>query len=222
MLLANAIYFKGIWATPFKMEDTEDGIFHPSPSETIMVPTMHHLSYMKAAEDPYLSCKWVELPFDGKQFSMILMLPGNGLDTNTLAERMSSSNGLHSIFKNGRRRNVRLGLPKFKLSSEMKLGPALMKLGVQDVFSERDSDLRGISNMPLFVSHALHKSEISIDERGGSAASATAVVMKMRSAFAPAMDVMDVIFNRPFLVYIIDIVNKVPLFAGRVSDPSKT
>jgi serine protease inhibitor len=44
--------------------------------------------------------------------------------------------------------------------------------------------------------------------------------MKLRSAAPPPLDPMDVIVNRPFLVFVIDNYNNVTLFAGRVSDPS--
>jgi serpin B len=64
MLLANAIFFKGIWESPFKAEDTEDRAFHPKPEEMILIPTMHRLSYMKAGEDQVFGCRWVKLPFN--------------------------------------------------------------------------------------------------------------------------------------------------------------
>jgi serine protease inhibitor len=64
MLLASAIFFEGIWQSPFKVEDTEERAFHPKPGEMILIPTMHRLSYMKAGEDEVLGCRWVKLPFN--------------------------------------------------------------------------------------------------------------------------------------------------------------
>src|SRR5256885_744125 len=52
LVLTNAIYFKGSWATPFKKELTRDEPFHLGSSDkTVTVPMMHRSGAYQYAED---------------------------------------------------------------------------------------------------------------------------------------------------------------------------
>jgi serine protease inhibitor len=64
LLLVNGIYLKGVWLTPFRIEQTAEKSFSPSPGVEITVPIMHHTGKFRAGDDPSLGAKWVELPFD--------------------------------------------------------------------------------------------------------------------------------------------------------------
>jgi serpin B len=41
LVLTNAIYFKGMWASRFKKENTRTMLFYPSPQKTLQVPMMY-------------------------------------------------------------------------------------------------------------------------------------------------------------------------------------
>jgi serine protease inhibitor len=60
----NGIFLKGIWLTPFSVENTEERSFSLSPGVEIKVPIMHLTGKFRAGEDQNLGAKWVELPFD--------------------------------------------------------------------------------------------------------------------------------------------------------------
>merc|ERR1712073_218330 len=92
-------------------------------------------------------------------------------------------------------------------------------LGVEDLFDERNADLSDISDEELYVSEVNHKAVIEVNEKGSQAAAVTVVQIETR---VTNLGVEKVVFDRPFLFVIYDIQNKIPLFFGRMVDPSGT
>lgn len=63
MLLANAIYFKGIWRYPFPKNETCIGGFYPTPSIKIYLPYMVATNSFYFFESPALEAKILRLPY---------------------------------------------------------------------------------------------------------------------------------------------------------------
>ncbi len=117
---------------------------------------------------------------------------------------------------------ITMSLPKFDVTSDLKLIDALKSLGVTDVFDPnladfspvlKDSRLMG---NPLYVSQLLHGARVKVDEEGCEAAAYT--LMAMAGAAAPADDVefIEIDLDRPFLYSLMS--DGVPLFAGAVRE----
>jgi serine protease inhibitor len=67
-------------------------------------------------------------------------------------------------------------MPKLDFESTLDLKQLLMGMGMTDAFG--DADFSGISEGGgLFISDAIHKANITVDEEGTEAAAVTAVVM---------------------------------------------
>ena len=112
-------------------------------------------------------------------------------------------------------------MPLFDLDSRVDLAAVMRQAGVTAVFDAR-GDFRPMSSDPavdLFVSAMLHRATVTIDEHGTEAAAATAVVMDTTSA--PADRPVEVVVDRPFYFVIHDTRVGMPLFVGRVMDPTK-
>merc|ERR1719412_199981 len=93
----------------------------------------------------------------------------------------------------------------------------ITELGAGEVFSSQ-SDLSGISDEDLVVTEAVHQANIEVNEEGSEAAAATAVVVGVRTIRRKKQFYADT----PFLFMIYDFRHNVPLFAGKVVDPSNT
>lgn len=63
MLLANAIYFKGIWRYPFPKNETCIGGFYPTPTIKIYLPYMVATNSFYFFESPTLEAKILRLPY---------------------------------------------------------------------------------------------------------------------------------------------------------------
>ncbi|XP_069680033.1 serpin B4-like [Periplaneta americana] len=219
MVLVNGIFLKGVWLTPFREENTSEKTFSPNPGVEIKVPMMHQTGKFRAGDDPNLGAKWVELPFDGEEFSMVLVLPNEKHGLDKLVSQMKPQHLANMLGTRGTKQ-VYLTLPRFKISTQISLVPILKKLGLEDIFNA-NSNLGGITTKggTLTVSNIIQKAEIEINEKGGTASAATAVLVATLSL---VVDPDELVFNanQPFLAIIVHRVNSVPLFAGRVSDPS--
>jgi serpin B len=116
-------------------------------------------------------------------------------------------------------RQVSLVLPKFRMTSALDLVPVLTGLGARLAFT-RAADFSGITPAePLHIGAVAHKAYIDVDEQGTEAAAATAVTMALSRAVFGGTPV-EVIVDRPFLYAITDTASGLPLFLGRVADPS--
>ncbi len=213
LVLTNAIYFNAAWSTPFQEERTRDGAFHLLDGSEVTVPMMRQTtSYGYAKGEGYQA---VELPYDGRQLSMVIVLPKAGefeaFEGALDAERMSA------IVDKLDRQEVALTMPKFEFDAGFGLNDALRAMGMEDAFSEA-ADFSGMTGTTeLFISSVIHKAFVSVDEEGTEAAAATAVVMAEKAMPAEPVEVT---VDRPFTFTIRDIETGAVLFVGRVLDPS--
>ena len=80
IVLTNAIYFKGDWDKAFESSKTKNEMFHVSKSESVMVEMMNmEKKNWIAGESQKLDCKMLELPYKGKELSMLFILPNKDL-----------------------------------------------------------------------------------------------------------------------------------------------
>ena len=129
---------------------------------------------------------------------------------------MESSDFERKIEDNKGKTKVHLEIPKFKIESEIPLVKILKSLGMTKMFQQGVADFKGISDIPLYVSEAIQKAFIEVDETGTEAAAATAIIGTKKSNSKPKLFVAD----HPFLFFIRDLKTKLLLFQGRVTLPS--
>lgn len=214
LVLTNAIYFNAAWMYPFNEGATADGDFHLLGASTVSVPIMHETeSFGYAASSGY---KVVELPYDGSELSMVILLPDEG---NFVAfEKGLDADRFNAVLGKIQYRQVALGLPKFEYTSEFNLNDALIAMGMPQAFTG-SADFSGMTGTrDLYITDVIHKAFVAVDEAGTEAAAATAVIMGRTSM--PAEPVV-VTVDRPFIFVIRDIQTGTVLFVGRVLDPGK-
>jgi len=115
-------------------------------------------------------------------------------------------------------REVIVGLPRFEITSQLRLDGVLRQLGMTDAFSGQ-ADFSGIGGRrDLFISAALHKAFVDVNEEGTEAAAATAIVAALAMAPEPGRPP---VFraDHPFLFLIRHDPTGAVLFIGRVTDP---
>ncbi len=213
LVLVNAVWFKANWAEQFNEEATADSTFTRFDGSTVSVPFMNggQTTQFKVTEG-YTA---VRLPFAGDA-SMVFVLPDEGTSPAELARSVGAS--LFSA-DGWEFRSVMLTIPKFEFESDVPLGQVLKGLGMTAAFDPDVAELDPITGSPndLYVTDALHKSFIAVDESGAEAAAATAIIVGATSAGPePATFVAD----RPFLFWIEHTSTGEPLFLGQVTDPS--
>ena len=212
LFLANAIYFKGKWASPFEPRYTKHRPFHPPAGER-MIPMMQQLKHWEYREGGGYQA--VRLPYEGENLAMYVFLP----DAHTTLETvigMLSTDGWQRITKSGfSSQNVNLVLPKFRVEYGVELAQTLQALGMKAAFSASSADFSGIAP-GVFVSAVRHKTFVETNEEGTEAAAVTVGAHTL--GVMPEM--INMIVDRPFLFLIEDGETKTILFLGAVFDPT--
>ena len=212
LVLVNAIYFKGNWAIQFDPELTEIADFTLPGGGKKQVPMMHQRGTYGYRELDGLQV--LELPYEGEQLSMCILLPRNPNGLSKLENSLSPEK-VDSWLSDPLKVTARIFLPKFKIAwGTVELNKPLMALGIRDAFIGGKADFSGMDGtMNLFIDLVLHKAFVEVNEEGTEAAAATAVIMKKRAARIFRAD-------HPFMFMIRDNATGSILFLGRVVDPS--
>ncbi len=214
LVLTNAIYFKGNWASQFKEDQTKDAPFTLADGQKTQAPMMKQtgqFGYMEA--DAF---QGLELPYVDNELSMIILLPkahdGLGEFENTLtAENLSQ--WLSRLLP----REVIVSVPKFKATKQFSLASVLAAMGMKDAFSEK-ADFSGMDGKKdLFISAVIHKAYVDVNEEGTEAAAATGVAMRLTSIGPSETPVFRA--DHPFLFLIRDNHSGSILFLGRLMNP---
>ena len=213
LVLTNAIYFNAAWQTPFNEDMTEDGPFHLLGVGEVTVPMMRQTGSLGYAEgDTYQA---VELPYDGRELSMVILLPRAG-EFDAFEDSLYAQQ-VDAIMEDLKSKRVALTMPQFEFDSSFSLKDTLAGIGMPVAFSG-DADFSGMTgDRELFIADVVHKAFISVDEAGTEAAAATAVVIKLT---AMPEEPVEVTIDRPFVFLIRDIETRAILFVGRVANPS--
>jgi serpin B len=213
LVLTNAIYFNAAWAEPFDVALTDDSAFHLLDGGEVTVPMMRQTASFGYAQGEGVQA--VELPYDGRELSMVILLPDAG--EFDVFESTLDAGRVDEMLENLARRQVALTMPKFEFESGFSLADSLAAMGMPDAFSGA-ADFSGMTGTrDLFIGGVIHKAFVSVDEAGTEAAAATAVVMEK---LAMPEEPVEVTVDRPFIFVIRDIETNAILFVGRVVDPS--
>ncbi len=214
LVLTNAIYFNAAWATQFEKTMTADGQFTLLDGSRVNVPMMKQYAknYKYAEGNGYQA---IELPYDGRELSMIVLLPPAGQYTQF--ESALDYVKLNTIFGQMQNAAVDLSMPKFKIETELNLNKNLKTLGMIDAFAPDKANLSGTNDKKdLYISDVVHKAFVSVDEAGTEAAAATGVIIGTTSM---PVNIKQFTMDRPFFFLIKDNPTGTILFLGRVLNP---
>ncbi|XP_074478732.1 leukocyte elastase inhibitor-like isoform X2 [Sebastes fasciatus] len=220
LVLVNAIYFKGNWNKQFRETETRDAQFNLNKNDTKSVKMMHQKSKFPITYIPEVNCQILEMPYKGKELSMLIFLPNQIEDSTTGLEKLESQLTYENFVEWTRpdmmdETEIRVGLPRFKMEESYDLKNVLVSMGMVDAFDMSMSDFSGMSPAnDLVLSKVVHKAFVEVNEEGTEAAAATAAIMMLRSALPMAF-----IANHPFLFFIRHNSSMSILFAGRYCSP---
>lgn len=199
--LANAIYFRGDWASQFDELATKEDTFTDRNNLESQMQFMNQIGYFEYFEENGLQI--VKLPYkDGKTSMYIALTDDRQIDLTQKITEMSS-------------KRVQLSIPKFEVKFEVELSDVLKEMGIVTAFKEYEADLKGMFteiSENTFISSVVHKTFISVDEFGTEAAAVTGISVGVTSM--PTDEPILFKADRPFTYIIRDDVNNEILFMG--------
>jgi serine protease inhibitor len=176
LVVANAMYFKGQWSSPFNAEETADRPFTLADGGEIQLPTMHGslrradrygafkkdgtffdtpMKVVRGSKDTDRlypdrdGFEIIELPYKGEAVSMAVIVPRSADGLPALENRLSGQ-ALQTWLNKLQQRAINVFLPKFKMESSFDLNKTLGALGMRRAFRrpvEKDgAQLDGLSD----------------------------------------------------------------------------
>jgi serpin B len=212
MFLINAIYFKGTWQYEFDPDNTHDTYFIKSDQTTINCDMMlQEGTFSYYAND---QIQIIDLPYGKAGFSMTVILP-QSLGAEAIIQNLDNP-VLNDWLASLSAQEVKLFLPKFKISYKAKLNDILSALGMGIAFDPNNADFTQINaNGNLFISKVVHKTFVDVNEEGTEAAAATSVEIGLTAH--PDKIIMRV--DHPFVFMIRENVSGTILFIGKIEAP---
>jgi len=212
LVLVNAIYFKGDWASQFDQRLTSDAPFWVTPAEQVQVPMMSQVHELRYGRDDGLQI--LELPYAGDDLSMVVLLPTE-IDGLAELEACLTVENLGRWTRSLWHSEVQVFLPRFEITFPFRLDDTLKSMGMVDAFG--DADFSGMDGTTLLcLAAVLHKAFVAVNEEGTEATAATAVIMKAKGLPLPLP-----IFraDHPFVFLIREHSTGSILFLGREVNP---
>lgn len=217
LVLTNAVYFKGNWKEPFKKENTSKQPFYLSNKSKAEVDLMHHHTNFKYHQTKQY--QYIELPYEGNNVSMIVLLPSKESSVSEVFEIIASAQ-LAEMSNRAFSKKVMLYLPKFKFGTSYDLIPPLKDLGINTAFNKGDFTGITIKKESIEISKVLQKAAIEVNEKGSEAAAVTVVMMRVTSSLHEE-EPLPTIFraDRPFIFAIKENATGTILFTGVMEKP---
>jgi serpin B len=165
--LLNALYFKGMWSSPFKKEMTTNESFGGGKE----VPMMHKMGqdFQYAENDLYQA---IRLPYGNGAYDMTVFLPREGKTIGDVLDTLNGSNWQFDSLPT----EVDLKLPRFETDTNQNLVKTMSDLGMPTAFEEY-ADFPHFCNVPVFISNMFQVAKIKLDEEGTEAAAVTVIQM---------------------------------------------
>ncbi|MDZ8092544.1 MAG: serpin family protein [Nostoc sp. DedQUE05] len=221
LVLVNAIYFQGDWKNKFDNTLTETAPFWITSAKKIQVPMMEQKETFGYKETEDLQV--LQLPYVGNDLSMLVLLPKQINGLRELEDNLTLEN-LANWVEGLQEREVRVFLPRFRVSSQFQLNETLIAMGMRDGFDQNKANFSGMDGREngFCIGAVVHQAFVDVNDEGTEAAAATA--MGMFDLFLSEQPLPVPVFkvDRPFIFLIRERITASILFLGKIVNPEKS
>jgi len=212
--LINALYFKGEWFSPFQKSSTKDEYFTNLDGSKTKVPMMNRsMSGVFGGNERY---SITALPYGNGAFQMVFVLPDEGVELASVIPDINDSSWQDCMLRQGVDCTIKLKMPRFKISYSIKMNEILKDMGMRSAFDSKDAEFSQLSNVPIYITTALQRAQIEVNEEGTEAAASTAVGGMVTSPGPPSGGVAEFYMDRPFMYFIREISTGTIFFMGKI------
>lgn len=216
MYLVNALAFEAEWSEIYEKHQVKDGEFTKEDG------TKQDVKFMYGSEGTYFEDEKATgfmKRYVGGKYAFVALLPDEGV---TVSEYIASLDGesLNALLANPQYGTVHTSIPKFETEYKVEMSDILQSMGMAEAFDMYNADFEGLGTSTggnIYISRVLHKTFISVGEKGTKAGAATIVEMKDGAAAEPT-EPKEVYLDRPFVYMLVDCENNIPFFIGTMMD----
>ncbi|MCL2125510.1 MAG: serpin family protein [Oscillospiraceae bacterium] len=210
--LINALAFDGEWLEIYKENMINPGIFTCWSGERRKAEMMH--SDEHAYLDDGNATGFIKA-YAGGRFAFVALLPNEGLSIEDYVSTLSGQSLTYTL-QHKQIEKVKTAIPKFESEYSHDMKDILKEMGMLYAFDENNADFTKLGHSrqgSFFINRVLHKTFISVDERGTRAGAATIVEMAETAIVDKSKTVY---LDRPFVYMLIDQRTNLPFFIGTV------
>ena len=216
MYLVNALAFEAEWGEVYKKSQVRNDIF------TTENGTEQTVEFMYSNEGRYFenkNAKGFLKYYKDSNYAFVAILPNEDM---SVSDYIASLDGeeLDALLAGRQQTSVKTAIPKFETEYGTELSKVLRQMGMSNAFDEDDSDFSELGTCKdgnIYMNRVIHKTFISVGEKGTRAGAATAVEMNSKGTAAMVEEKI-VYLNRPFVYMLIDCDTNVPFFIGTMMD----
>lgn len=212
MYLLNALTFDAEWEDVYNETSLYEGEFQGTDG-------VQQVEMMRSEEWCYLDdgkATGFLKDYRGDNYRFVALLPNEGISIEEYIASLSGEGLLKSV-ANAENVQVIATMPRFTVEASVTLKDALQAMGMTDAFDAANADFSRISEKnELYISAVLHKTWLSVDERGTEAGAATAVEIAERGIAITHSKT--VTLDRPFVCGILDNRSNSFVFLGIINN----
>ena len=212
MYLVNALAFEAEWSAIYKKDQVREGVFTKEDN------TKQNVDFMYGSEGTYLedeNAAGFMKYYKGGKYAFVAMLPDEGVSVSDYIASLTGES-VNALLTNPQHTTVYTAIPKFETEYSVEMSEILKDMGMPKAFDPNNAEFEGLGTSSagnIFISRVLHKTFISVGEKGTKAGAATVVEMADGAAAEP-QEPKEIYLNRPFVYMLIDCENNIPFFIG--------
>lgn len=212
MYLVNALAFEAEWSAIYKKDQVREGVFTKEDN------TKQNVDFMYGSEGTYLedeNAAGFMKYYKGGKYALVAMLPDEGVSVSDYIASLTGES-VNALLTNPQHTTVYTAIPKFETEYSVEMSEILKDMGMPKAFDPNNAEFEGLGTSSagnIFISRVLHKTFISVGEKGTKAGAATVVEMADGAAAEP-QEPKEIYLNRPFVYMLIDCENNIPFFIG--------
>lgn len=216
MYLVNALAFEAEWSAIYKKDQVREGVFTKEDN------TKQNVDFMYGSEGTYLedeNAAGFMKYYKGGKYAFVAMLPNEGVSVSDYIASLTGES-VNALLTNPQHTTVYTAIPKFETEYSVEMSEILKDMGMPKAFDPNNAEFEGLGTSSagnIFISRVLHKTFISVGEKGTKAGAATVVEMADGAAAEP-QEPKEIYLNRPFVYMLIDCENNIPFFIGTMMD----
>ena len=216
LLSTGALWLSAPWVHPFDPAATTDAPFTTDTGRVVSVAMMELPAAPGVSFARGSTWQAVEMPYLGRQLSMVAIIADPG--QNEVLEQALTADFIAEVTSALSRTRVVVRMPRFAFTTQTVLSPSLTALGATTLFDRDQADLTRLAPAErLALTEVMQEVFVSVDEEG----TAARVAITTSPPKPPRDAEVEVTFDRPFMVWIVDRSTRLPLIAASVGDPTQ-
>lgn len=216
MYLVNALAFEAEWSEIYEKNQVREGVFTKEDG------TKQNADFMYGMESAYLEDEKAAgfmKYYKGSKYAFVAMLPNEGVSVSKYIASLNSES-VNALLTNPQHTTVHTAIPKFETEYAVEMSEILKTMGMAKAFDSDNAEFGGLGTSTtgnIFINRVIHKTFISVGEKGTKAGAATVVEMT-DGAVAEPREPKKIYLDRPFVYMLVDCENTIPFFIGTMMD----